>query len=61
MRFYKKSSKNDPVITYVSEDGFIRITKRPSTNWIAKRISIFNIMGDVIGEYETLEAAMADM
>lgn len=58
MEFRKVSSKNDPVITYANESGTIRITKRPSTMWIVKRISIFNILGETVGEFETLEDAI---
>lgn len=58
MRFEKISSKNDPVITYSNKSGTIRISKRPSSLWIAKRISIFNILGETVGEFETLEDAI---
>ena len=58
MEFRKVSSKNDPVITYSNESGTVTITKRPSTNWIVRRVSLFNILGEVIGEFETLEDAI---
>ncbi len=59
MKFTLKSSKNDPVKTYVSEDGLYKITKRPSKKtWTLKRVSLFDIMGETIGEYNTLEEAM---
>lgn len=59
MNYRKTSSNLDPVITYTSEDGFYRITKRPSQDfWTLKRISLTNILGTVIGTYSTLEEAM---
>ena len=58
MEFRKVSKENDPVIKYSNELGTITITKRPSTTWIVRRISLFNIMGEVIGEFETLEDAI---
>lgn len=61
MTFKKVSAKNDPVITYATDDGFYKIIKRPSSSkWIAKEYSLFNILGTVIGEYDSLEAALAD-
>lgn len=62
MTFKRVSSPKDPVITYATDDGFYKISKRPScSKWIAKEYSIFNILGTVIGEYDTLEAAIADL
>lgn len=59
MKFTKTSSKIDPVITYSSEDGFDKITKKPGdTFWTLKRISMFSIMGEVVGKFDTLEDAM---
>jgi len=60
MTFTLKSSKNDPVKIYVSEDGSYKIVKRPSksTYTLMGNFSIFNIMGEVIGEFNTLEEAM---
>ena len=58
MKFNLKSSKKDPVKTYVSEDGFVRITKRPSSRWIVKRVSMFDILGETIGEFDSLEEAV---
>lgn len=59
MTFVKASSKMDPVVTYVSADGFLRITKRPgSAKWVARIISISSILGEVIGEFDTLEEAI---
>lgn len=61
MKFTLKSSKKDPVKTYVSEDGFYKIVKRPSkATWTLKRVSMFDIMGETIGEYKTLDEAMAN-
>ena len=59
MKFTKVSSKSDPVIIYRSDDGFYKIIKRPGENvWTLKQISLFNIMGEVIGKFDTLEEAM---
>lgn len=59
MTYKLKSSKYDKVKTYVSEDGFYKITKRPNEDkWTLKRVSLFNIMGEVIGEFNTLEEAI---
>ena len=59
MKFTKTSSMSDPVITYCSEDGFYKITKRPGDNfWVLKRVSMFNILGEVVGKFDTLEDAM---
>ena len=59
MKFSLKSDKRDPVKTYVSEDGFWTIVKRPSSPvWVLKRHSLFNILGEVVGEYGSLEEAM---
>lgn len=59
MKFTKTSSKIDPVVTYTSEDGFYKITKKPGdTFWTLKRISMFSIMGEVVGNFDTLEDAM---
>ncbi len=59
MTFKRTSASFDPVITYTSEDGFYKITKKPNENyWTLKRVSLFDIMGTVIGEYSTLEEAM---
>ena len=60
MTFTKTSSKNDPVIIYTSENGLYKIIKRTSTGYILKRYSLFNMMGEVIGEYNTLEQAMME-
>lgn len=62
MTFTLKSSKNDPVKTYVSEDGFLKITFRPSTKkYTLKRISLFNILGETLGEFDSLEEAIANV
>lgn len=59
MTYKRTSASFDPVITYTSEDGFYKITKRPSENyWTLKVVSMFSIMGEVIGKYATLEEAM---
>lgn len=59
MTFTLKSSKSDPVKTYVSEDGFYKIIKKPSKDsYTLKRYSLFEMMGEVIGEFKTLEEAM---
>ena len=59
MKFIRKSSPKDPVITYRSEDGFYSITKRPSTpGWVLREHDLFNILGNVIGEFATLESAI---
>lgn len=60
MTFTLKSSKIDPVKTYVSEDGFYKIIKRPGKAYELKRISLFNIMGETIGEFDTLEDAIVN-
>ena len=58
MKFTKTSAKFDPVITYTSEDGLLKITKRPNeTQWTLKKISMFSIMGTVVGKFDTLEEA----
>ena len=58
MTYKRTSASFDPVITYTSEDGFYKITKKPNENcWTLKQISLFNIMGEVIGKYNTLEEA----
>ena len=57
MTFTLKSSKYDPVKTYVSENGFYKITKRPSkATWTLIRISLFG--SEIIGEFNSLEEAM---
>lgn len=61
MIFTQTSSKKDPVITYTSNDGFYKITKRANTGYILKKVSLFNILGDVIGEYSTLEEAIKEV
>lgn len=48
----------DSVETYVSEDGFYKIIKRRGV-YTLKRLSMFNIMGDELGEFDSLEDAMA--
>lgn len=59
MEFKKVSAKNDPVQVYATEDGFYKIIKRPSRDYYElKRYSLFNIMGETIGRFETLEEAM---
>lgn len=59
MIFTLKSSKKDSVKTYVSEDGFYKIVKKPSqSTWTLKRVSLFDTIGEVIGEYNSLEEAM---
>lgn len=59
MMYKKTSASYDPVITYTSEDGFYKITKKPSENvWTLKVFSMFSIMGEVVGKYNTLEEAM---
>lgn len=57
MKFTLKSVKNDPVKTYVSEDGFYKIIKRPGCDYRLIYVSLFNIMGETIGEFKTLAAA----
>ena len=57
--FTLKSSKSDPVKTYVSEDGFYKITKKPSdSKWTLKKVSLFNTMGEKMGEFDTLKEAI---
>lgn len=58
MTFALRSSKKDPVKTWSNENGTLRITKKANTGYILKRISLFNLMGEVIGEFGTLEEAM---
>lgn len=59
MKFTLKSDKRDAVKIYVSEDGFYKIFKRPNKNtWELKEYSLFNIMGETIGEFDSLEEAM---
>ncbi len=61
MRFTLKSSKKDPVKTYVSEDGFYKIIYRPSKKtYELKRISLFDIFGETLGNFITLEEAIAN-
>lgn len=58
MKFIRRSSKKDPVITYRSEDGFFSITKRPSVQgWVLKQHSLFDVMGEEIGRFATYESA----
>lgn len=61
MKFTSKSMKNDPVQVWNSEDGFYKIVKKPSTNYMVLQISLFSIMGETIGEYDSLEAAIEAM
>lgn len=56
--FKLTSSKYDSVKTWSNENGTLKIIKRANTGYILKRISLFNMMGEVIGEYNTLEQAM---
>ena len=59
MTFTLKSSKNDPVKTYISEDGKYKIIKRPNSMYILKgNFSLFNTLGDELGRFNTLEKAM---
>ena len=61
MRFTLKSSKKDPVKTYVSEDGFYKIIYRPSKKtYELKKISLFDILGETLGNFTTLEEAIAN-
>ena len=60
MKFTRGSSKMDKVITYASEDGFYKISKRPSENaWVVREYSLFNILGDEIARCSSLEEAIA--
>ena len=56
--FKLTSSKNDSVKTWSNENGTLKITKRSTTGYVLKQYSIFNMMGEVIGEFDTLEEAM---
>lgn len=58
MKFINKTMKGDKVQAYRSEDGFYSISKRPGENWITREYSMFNILGTVIDESETLEEAL---
>lgn len=58
MAFTLTSSKNDPVKTWTNENGTLKITKRSNTGYILKQVSLFNLMGEVIDEFDTLEEAM---
>lgn len=59
MTFTLKSSKKDPVKIYVSEDGFYKIVKKPGKEtFTLRRVSLFDTLSEVIGEYSTLEEAM---
>lgn len=59
MNFTLKSAKNDPVKIYVSDDGFYKIVKRPSSaKYVLLRVDLFHIMGEVIDEFDTLADAM---
>lgn len=55
-RWINTTPKNDCVTTYTSEDGFYKITKRGGI-WTLKRISLFNILGEEIGRFDSLEEA----
>ena len=61
MRTFKNvTPKHDCVTTYASNDGFYRIVKRPSVSkWIVKEYSLFNMLGTIVGEFDTLEDAIA--
>lgn len=56
--FKKVSASFDPVETYVTEDGFYKIIKRRGV-YTLKHLSLFNILGETLGEFETLEDAIA--
>lgn len=58
MNFTKKENKYDPVITWVSDDGFWKIIKRPGKDYELRNVSLFNIMGEVVGTFKTLKEAM---
>lgn len=59
MTFTLKSDKRDAVKIWATEDGFYKIFKRPSkSTYELKEYSLFNIMGETIGEYDSLEEAM---
>ena len=59
--FILKSNKKDPVKIYVSEDGFYKIIYRPSKKiYELKKISLFDILGETIGNFATLEDAIAN-
>lgn len=58
MAFTLRSSKNDPVKTWSNENGTLKIIKKANTGYVLKQISLFNLMGEVIGEFDTLEEAM---
>ena len=57
MKFTLRSAKNDPVKTFVSDDGFYKIIKRPTSKYILMSVNLFNIMGTEIGEFDTFEEA----
>ena len=61
MRFTLKSSKKDPVKIYVSEDGFYKIIYRSSKKvYELKKISLFDILGETLGNFTTLEEAIVN-
>ena len=60
MRNYKLTSMEiDPVKIWSSEDGLYKIIKRPNTGYVLKKYSLLDILGEELGEFETLEEAMS--
>lgn len=57
MKWINTTPKYDCVTTYTSEDGFYKIIGRNGV-WTLKKLSLFNILGETLGTFETLEAAM---
>ena len=60
MEFKLVSSKIDPVKIWSNENGTLKIYKRRNTGYIVKRISLFDILGETLGEYSTLEEAIKE-
>lgn len=61
MKFNRVGAPYDCVKTYKSEDGSVKLIKRPDEKyWIAKsHFCLHNQTGEEIGRYKTLEEAIA--
>ena len=58
-RFTKVSDPCDPVEIYATEDGLLKIYKRPHhVGYTLKRFSLFDQLGTTLGRYASLESAI---
>lgn len=58
MQFEKVSCPLDALEVFATADGFYRIYHKRNGPYVLKAVSLFNIMGDTIGEYDTLQKAI---